>query len=102
MTNRGNAGKGRPKGSANKATKAVQETLAEMGYDPIAAMVKVAVNAEQAGDIALAGKMAAELAQYVAPKRKAVEHSGEINTAPVAVFKIGDKVLEVGNKTDHT
>jgi len=73
---------GRPKGSPNKRTLEVTARLAALGCDPIEGMAKIAAD-EMAlginGDRTLAGRMYAELAQYVAPKRKAVEHSGSID-----------------------
>lgn len=91
---------GRKAGVPNKRTLEVQEKLEKLGCDPIAGMAQIAAEArgtglmklatarrnpaaEDAGDVAraaftdlqLAGKMYAELAQYVAPKRKAVEVS---------------------------
>ena len=45
-----------------------------MGCDPIAGMAAIATDEKQ--DIALRAAMYKELAQYVAPKRKAVEMSG--------------------------
>lgn len=101
-------GSGRTKGTPNKRTVEVQERLASLGCDPIKAMalivcqdaLKLAVDAgyitqeaanedpvgsrERACELyppELRAKMASELAQYVAPKRKAVEHSGEIQTS---------------------
>jgi hypothetical protein len=67
---------GRSKGTPNRKTLEVEEKLAEIGCDPIQAMAKIAAIAMAAGDHRLAGDLYKELAQYVAPKRKAVEHSG--------------------------
>jgi len=72
-------GAGRPRGSLSKKTLEVQERLARMGCDPIIGMAIIAadeMSAGKDGDRVLAGRMYAELAQYVAPKRRAVEHSG--------------------------
>jgi len=43
---------------------------------PIEGMATVAVRAEADGNLKLAHDAYKELAQYVAPKRKAIEHSG--------------------------
>ena len=44
-----------------------------MDCDPIEGMAKIATTAMAEGNLALAGQMYKELAQYVAPKRKSVE-----------------------------
>ena len=67
---------GRQKGTPNKLTQEVIARLAELKCDPIEGMATIAAQAREAGDLKLAGSMYAELAQYVAPKRKAVEHTG--------------------------
>ena len=69
---------GRTKGTPNKATQEVQARLEELECDPIEGMVRIARSAEKRGDGALAGQMYKELAQYIAPKRRATELSGEI------------------------
>lgn len=73
---------GRVKGTPNKATQEIQAKLEALGCDPLEGMAKIALQSMDAGDLKLAGQMFAELAQYVAPKRKAIEHSGEVLTAP--------------------
>lgn len=90
------AGAGRKKGTLNKANKSMQEKLDALGCDPIEGMARIAVDCETAftdklkalveggdidipglyKDLNLAGQMYKELAQYVAPKRKAIEHTG--------------------------
>lgn len=65
---------GRQKGTPNKATVEVAAKLAALGCDPIEGMAQVAAHPESS--LELRGRMYAELAQYVAPKRKAVEVSG--------------------------
>jgi len=75
---------GRVKGSIPKKTLAVQEKLAKLKCDPIEGMARIAKQAEKAEDWALAGQMFKELAQYVAPKRKAIEVTGE-GGEPLAV-----------------
>lgn len=68
---------GRKKGTPNKKTSTIQEKLDALDCDPIIAMVKLAKEAHQGGDLPLAGSMYKELAQYVYPKRKAVELTGK-------------------------
>ena len=67
---------GRVKGTPNKSTKAVIERLEDLDCDPIEGMAKIARQAMGEGELAIAGQMYRELAQYIAPKRKAVEVSG--------------------------
>ena len=66
---------GRTKGTPNRRTQAVVERLEELNCDPIEGMVIVSKNAMAAGDYQLAGSMFKELAQYVFPKRKAIDHT---------------------------
>ncbi len=126
-------GSGRPKGSPNKLTLTVQETLARLGVNPLEGMSTIACNelpcgvcrgtgksfyklpaGQHASDCdgsviapatlchcegigtrkcescygtlfeacspELRGKMHAELAQYVAPKRKAIDHTNSDGT----------------------
>ena len=65
---------GRKKGTPNKKTLEVQERINALDYDPITTMVKISQQAMDDENYALAGQMAKELAQYVYPKRKAIEH----------------------------
>jgi hypothetical protein len=64
---------GRVAGTPNRKTREVTELLESLGCDPIEGMARIAMN--EAHSPELRGRMFAELAQYVAPKRKAVEHS---------------------------
>ena len=64
---------GRLLGTPNKKTTEIQTMLAKMGCDPIQGMALLAMDASNTPE--LRGRMYAELAQYVAPKRKAVDHS---------------------------
>lgn len=70
-------GAGRPKGSKNRRTHDVESLLQGLDMNPIAAMVDIYRDAKESGDFRLAGQMARELAQYVAPKRRAVDLSVE-------------------------
>jgi hypothetical protein len=106
---------GRAKGTPNKDTRSVMERLQALGHDPITGMAMIAmgmggcrncrntgkkdgVTCEVCGgtkheplDPALRGRMDAELAQYVYPKRKAIEHSGAEDAPPVGI-----RVIVVG------
>ena len=64
---------GRQKGTPNKATADIAARLEALGCDPIEGMARLALDEENSPE--LRGKMFSELAQYVAPKRKAIEHS---------------------------
>ena len=68
---------GRKKGTPNKKSQEITDRLAEIDCDPIMGMARIAVEAESNGEFVLAGNMYKELAQYIAPKRKAVEVSGD-------------------------
>ncbi len=67
---------GRVKGTPNKKTQDVIDQLKSLKCDPIIGMAKIAKQAFNEGELALAGNMYKELAQYVAPKRKAIEMTG--------------------------
>jgi hypothetical protein len=73
---------GRQKGTPNRLTTTVRETLEEMGCNPIQGMARIAMNPK--ASLELQGRMYAELAQYEYPKRKAIEHSGPAG-APIGV-----------------
>jgi hypothetical protein len=66
---------GRQRGAPNKRTLDVIQRLAALRCDPITGMARIALNKKN--PVELRAKMFAELAQYVAPKRKALEHSAE-------------------------
>ena len=86
-------GGGSRKGVSNKTSSDIAKKLAALGCDPIEGMARIALDCETAfadrlktlaeggdidipglyKDLNLAGQMYKELAQYVAPKRKAIE-----------------------------
>jgi len=68
---------GRAKGVKNKTTQSVIDRLKDLKCDPIEGMAKIAKQAMGEGDLQLEGNMYKELAQYVAPKRKSIEITGE-------------------------
>jgi len=76
---------GRKKGTPNKRTKEIIDKLDDLGCDPIIGMAKIAMDETQ--DIALRGNMFKELAQYIAPKRKAIEHSSDVENPMQIVLK---------------
>jgi hypothetical protein len=80
------SGQGRPKGALNKRTLDVIEKLAALDCDPIAGMALIAMN--EKNPVELRGRMYSELAQYVAPKRKAMEHSGDAGTIETLLLRL--------------
>ncbi len=69
---------GRVKGSLNKGNQSIMDKLASINCDPIEGMAKIAKKAMEEGELSLALMAYKELAQYVAPKRKSIEVSGEL------------------------
>jgi hypothetical protein len=65
---------GRKAGTPNRKSQTVNEILESLGCNPIEGMATIAGNAGNPPE--LRGRMYAELAQYVYPKRKAIEHTG--------------------------
>jgi hypothetical protein len=92
---------GRAKGTPNKKTLEVQERLAEMGCDPIEGMARIAL--DESNPPELRGKMFAELAQYLHPKRRATEIKTDtgpqvrffINTEPPSKPAGGLEYMEI-------
>lgn len=81
---------GRKAGTPNRATADVIAKLEELGCDPIEGMARIAMDAGNAPE--LRGKMYAELAGYVAPKRKAIDHSSDNQSmAPLGVIVVPAK-----------
>ena len=60
---------GRCKGTPNRKTQAVIDRLDALGCDPIEGMAKI----DEKVEMSIRAQMYKELAQYVAPKRKAIE-----------------------------
>jgi len=63
--------KGRPKGAVSAKTLIVEEKLKAVGCDPIKEMAKLAMDKKVAESVR--AKLLADLANYVYPKRRAVE-----------------------------
>jgi hypothetical protein len=89
---------GRQKGTPNKATQSIQQRLDDLGCDPIEGMVKIANEALNNADLQLAGNMYKELAQYVAPKRKSIEHTGVDGETLQLVTRV--ELIPLDNSTD--
>jgi hypothetical protein len=62
---------GRSKGTPNKKTEELAQRLADIGCDPVEGMATIAM--DDANPPELRGRMYAELAQYLYPKRRATE-----------------------------
>ena len=76
---------GRKVGTPNKASQQIVEKLEALGCDPIEGMAHIAM--DTFNPLEIRARMYAELAQYVAPKRKSVEiETGEKERI---VFNIG-------------
>ncbi len=76
---------GRPMGSKNKLTLAVTDRLEALGCDPIEGMAMIAM--DEGAELSIRAQMYKELAQYVAPKRKAVEMQAEGQLSLVDVIR---------------
>jgi hypothetical protein len=76
---------GRVAGTPNRRTANVIDRLEQLGCDPIEGMALIAMDADNAPE--LRGRMFAELAGYVAPKRRALDVSAE--TTPPVTIRIG-------------
>ena len=68
---------GRQKGTPNKDTQALQERIAQRypGWDPVEAMAEIAQ--DDTNDVMIRLAALKEIAQYIHPKRKAIEHTGK-------------------------
>jgi hypothetical protein len=75
---------GRQKGTPNKKTQNIIDKLNALGYDPIESLVRLAQEAEDSKDKVMEFNACKELAQYVAPKRKAVEMVAEVTSIDLA------------------
>jgi hypothetical protein len=111
---------GRAKGTPNKTSLPLHEKAKELGCDPFEILCRFALGdweglgyksefiftPTQKGEVVekplippeLRSKAAAEAAQYLYPKRKAIEHSGEITQ--VVEDKLTPKEIEAILRTD--
>jgi hypothetical protein len=76
---------GRKAGTPNRKTREISELLESLGHNPIEAMVEIATDPN--ASLELRGRMNAELAHYVYPKRKAVEVAGD-QKAPLVIHRV--------------
>ena len=76
---------GRTRGTPNRRTQDIQSLLASMGCDPIEGMARIAMDPKH--PVEVRARMYAELAGYIAPKRKAIQVDG--GDASRVIFNIG-------------
>jgi hypothetical protein len=76
LTGVGNRGKGRPKGSVNKATRTFRDTINRL-LDDNAENVSLWLSQVAQDDPAKALDLMSKLAEYAAPKLSRTEHTGE-------------------------
>jgi len=93
-------GSGRQKGTSNRRTLALQNQLEELNVDPVGTLAKILLEqmeffemhkkkkqiASAASRLTEAEKTVSNLMQYLFPKKKAIEHSGEVNLFSFADF----------------
>jgi hypothetical protein len=97
------AAKGQPKtggrklGTKNRRNREAAEILTSMGCDPIRGMARIAMNHKHNPE--LRGRMHAELAKYVHPQLRAIEHSGtgpegaiDVNVIESARQQLADRI----------
>jgi hypothetical protein len=84
---------GRKKGTPNKRTMELAERLEAMGCDPLEGMARIAMDPESPPE--LRGRMYAELAQYVYPKRRAIDTGETGNVVAISInFGKPERVIE--------
>lgn len=83
----------------DKLHKSIQDKLDFLGVDPLISLVRVAAQAEVDHDIQLQAKIYGQLMEYVYPKLRSIEHSGEAGGITVIIDKSGVPPLLDGHKT---
>lgn len=83
---------GRAKGTPNKDKQELLDMIQATGcLHPIQGLAMIAKRSHDEGELELATTCYKELAQYVASKRKAIEHSGEVaQVGPLVVVLDGE------------
>lgn len=81
---------GRKRGTKNLLSREVAARLEELNFDPIATMVAIAQTPGTAPELIF--RISAEVANYVWPKRKSIEHSG-IAGDPIELNVSGTELL---------
>ncbi len=87
-------GSGRPKGTRNRRTAAVQDQLEEIGCDPVSGLARLAKKAEKAKDLRLAVDCLKALLPCVAPRLRHIDvASGPMRFEVVGVAERLDAAL---------
>jgi len=87
---------GRVRGTPNRKTELVAKTLAKLGCDPVEGLARIALDPETKVEIKV--RCLTELAQYVYPKRKAVDvSSSEESEFKVTLEFLGQPKIRSGN-----
>lgn len=95
-------GSGRKKGQTCRLAADVRAKLQELGFDPIVGMVTIAQDPDC--ERAIVVRVAAELAQYVYPKRRSVEISGidgaaiEVNDNSSAIESLKARIAGIASR----
>ena len=91
---------GRKKGTPNKATLTIAEKLEALGCDPIEGMARIAMDEKNSPETR--GRYYSELAQYLYPKRKAVDVSVEQPTVTNVITNVDSSPggSDVGDQPD--
>lgn len=89
---------GRTKGTPNKRTADVIDRLERLGCDPLEGLARIAMDPESPPE--LRGRLYAELLQYVAPKRRALDVNA--SEAPPISIRIGIPQATVPNAVQST
>tara|TARA_Y100000590_G_scaffold419671_1_gene521613 strand:+ start:404 stop:745 length:342 start_codon:yes stop_codon:yes gene_type:complete len=93
------AGAGRPKGALGTKTKAVQEKLEALDCDPIEALAMIAKDTSNTPELRFQANK--ELAQYIAPKRRAVEMDASLDSGiKVNVLSFAEASKEIEDEED--
>ena len=74
---------GRVSGTPNRKTHELAEKLEKLGCDPIGGLAQLAMNTETAPELRV--RCYAELAQYVHPKRKAMDLGSAKDSEPLRI-----------------
>lgn len=80
---------GRPAGSKNKKRFEVAEILERCGCNPFEELAYLAMNAKSEK---VRCEAASELAQYVAPKLKQIEHTGNADSPVQFIMNLGETI----------
>jgi hypothetical protein len=87
---------GRKTGTPNKRTVALTSALAErleaMDFCPVEALIRVGQSAEASGELDLARAAFADVAPFIYPRKKAVEHAGGLGLEQLVQFSIATGV----------